>query len=216
MNQLQAAQACSLVYAEDNWDSLQHLLGVDDYAFFDDPETCAFFGFTDQAQYMIFRGTFSEPGWILDLDFFPEVHPDYPGKVHRGFSRGFGDFKKWVSEFYDPKKQTYVAGHSLGGAMATLAGYHYNPVITYTFGSPRVGDAEFVKGYKVNQVRFVHDLDPIPHVPFGVDFEHVCDAIHIGNGWFSALIQHLRFGFHGALKAAMNDHNIEEYLNAML
>jgi len=70
----------------------------------------------------------------------------------------------------------YVTGHSLGGALATLAALdlscnnivHKNQLKLWTFGSPRVGDVNFAKA-TVNAVsehfRIVHDKDMVPHVP---------------------------------------------------
>ena len=74
----------------------------------------------------------------------------------------------------------YITGHSLGGAFATLAAMD---VITnkkygmenlnqklhlYTFGSPRVGDLEFVntvQSYIPDMWRVVNNMDLVPHVP---------------------------------------------------
>lgn len=215
MNQLQAVQACQLVYDFNNLEALQHLLGWDSYAPFEDDETCAVYGYRRDAQHLIFRGTFSGAGWIMDIDFIPETNPDFPGKIHRGFSRGFRDFQKWFSDHYNPSLHLFCAGHSLGGAMATLCGFHYDPFLTYTFGCPRVGNAEFAAAYKKDQVRFVNDLDPVPHLPAGPHFTHVCPETHVGSSWFSALLQHLSLGFHGAVQESIHDHYIEDYVNAL-
>lgn len=67
-------------------------------------------------------------------------------------------------------KKLYVTGHSLGGAMATicasrLSAQGMNVEGLYTYGSPRVGDGEFVANLKVNHFRFVNNNDAVPKVP---------------------------------------------------
>ncbi|HSU67742.1 MAG TPA: lipase family protein, partial [Tepidisphaeraceae bacterium] len=66
--------------------------------------------------------------------------------------------------------RVWVTGHSLGGAMATLAalrlateGLDVRGV--YTFGSPRVGNDEFYAKYSVPHYRLVNNNDVVPHVP---------------------------------------------------
>lgn len=77
-------------------------------------------------------------------------------------------------------REVFVTGHSLGGAMATLAALdlHFEirrPVFLLTTGAPRAGNAAFaslVERRLRDPVRVVHHLDPIPRVPSGPDFRH--------------------------------------------
>jgi predicted lipase len=77
-----------------------------------------------------------------------------------------------------------IAGHSLGGAIATHATAHlikagHKVDVSYTFGSPRVGNHDFSVWYynlndKLLRPRVTHGQDPVPHLPpeaFG--FQHV-------------------------------------------
>ena len=77
----------------------------------------------------------------------------------------------------------WIAGHSLGGAIAELCAAqawfvsHVPIQGVYTFGQPRVGDDAFAKivhdalGLRI--VRFVNDQDIVPRVPFyGMGFRH--------------------------------------------
>jgi hypothetical protein len=70
----------------------------------------------------------------------------------------------------------YITGHSLGGALATIAALDLscngivskNQLHLYTFGSPRVGDVHFanaVMGAVSEHWRVVHDRDAVPHIP---------------------------------------------------
>lgn len=99
-------------------------------------------------------------------------------KIHRGFNRAlnlvYDNFKKKCSEHIGlTNKPLWVTGHSLGGALATLAAFRLETdgvVVhqTEVFGSPRVGNDKFSKVYgdKVSQIfRWVHQNDLITMVP---------------------------------------------------
>jgi hypothetical protein len=99
-------------------------------------------------------------------------------KIHRGFYRAlnlvYDDFKKKCSEHIGlTNKPLWVTGHSLGGALATLAAFRLETdgIAVHqieVFGSPRVGNDKFLKAYgsKVSQIfRWVHQNDLITMVP---------------------------------------------------
>ena len=71
-----------------------------------------------------------------------------------------------------PTQRIWLTGHSLGGALATLAAAHLGPETIqglYTFGCPRVGDAPFASVLPAQSyVRFVHRDDWVPTVPPGI------------------------------------------------
>jgi len=65
-----------------------------------------------------------------------------------------------------------ATGHSLGGAVATLAAAYLraagNAVDLYTYGSPRVGNdafANFVSAQAGLEIRVTHLDDPVPRLP---------------------------------------------------
>ncbi|MCO5594626.1 hypothetical protein L7F22_048659 [Adiantum nelumboides] len=91
--------------------------------------------------------------------------------------------------------QVYVTGHSLGGALATLAALelstsrlsreHRIKVTMYNFGSPRVGNKKFADRYNMivkDSWRVVNHLDIIPTVPRLMGYCHVATPIYLTAG----------------------------------
>ena len=109
------------------------------------------------ALFLILRGTQTVKEWIRN---FSISLSDYPiegyGRVHGGFLETYqalrADIMSALSAI-DPNVALYVAGHSLGAALATIAlpdiEANVKPKVSalYTYGSPRVGDDRFVKAF---------------------------------------------------------------------
>ncbi len=75
--------------------------------------------------YLIFRGTISDQEWFhnLKISLAPYLLPDF-GKVHDGFLKTYNLFRTVIKENLDgmdSKTKLFIAGHSLGGALATIA-----------------------------------------------------------------------------------------------
>jgi len=160
--------------------------------FLGDAQIYGYGGYTDQYAVFAFRGTRSWENWVQDFAFFQTVpfHGSIPGaEVHWGFMEGYRSLRDQVRQaaaFYRkrlPKKPFLVLGHSLGGAIATLAAADLrvenstNPIELWTFGSPRLGNtrfAEFVDRSTTGSWRIVNRRDPVPHLPMNfLGFEHV-------------------------------------------
>ncbi len=107
--------------------------------------------------FLVFRGTQTVREWIrnfsMSLSSYPI--PGY-GKVHDGFLQTYNAIRTEILESLaatDPKARISIAGHSLGGALTTLALPDIEATLKrkvcalYTFGSPRVGDNEFVRAF---------------------------------------------------------------------
>jgi hypothetical protein len=104
-------------------------------------------------------------------------HTGFP--VHQGFYYAFDSIIQELRQFISGLKGVSVVhcvGHSLGGAIATLAADWVRSsgavsvVKLYTFGSPRVGLENFAsrctsKLNAVNTYRVYHKTDPVPMVP---------------------------------------------------
>ena len=118
---------------------------------------------------------------ILETLVAPKM-PFLDGEVQAYWKRAFDVLwpsmqtvvKTLVSQ--NPSYQIWVTGHSLGGAMASLAStwlayYNVAPrknIILYTFGMPRVGNYDYALQHDQlvnNSWRVVNDNDLAPHFP---------------------------------------------------
>jgi GTP-binding protein EngB required for normal cell division len=110
---------------------------------------------------------------VADNPNYPNIYNTsfYAGVVHPGFAlllEEFLPYIKTVIEKTNPKS-ICLTGHSLGGALATLAAYRLMNAFSidsvYTFGSPRVGDKDFRDQYSIRHFRFENKNDIVPHLP---------------------------------------------------
>jgi triacylglycerol lipase len=151
-------------------------LGLECLRFFDKDGTQAFL-LKDGYDYILsFRGTeVSEIQDILsDLDFDLVTGP-LEGLVHEGFNTALSKIWESVKEALVEYEAEYlwITGHSLGGALATLAAAYIIQQGTvsikgvYTFGSPHVGNAKFSNSYGATGLtdltfRIVNNNDVVP------------------------------------------------------
>lgn len=127
---------------------------------------------------LAFRGT--EPKEFSDIKADLKAwkrHSQTQGMVHAGFydylERIWADVKTHVDAVEN--KDLYICGHSLGGAMATLAAsrFAYRVRCCYTYGSPRVGGRDWNRKQAWSHHRYVNNNDIVPRVPFWImGFRH--------------------------------------------
>ena len=161
-------------------------------------DTQAFVASGARSVFVVFRGT--EPkdlrDWITDAKVRQVKRSLYKGKVHRGFAGALQLlWPEVINEVHArlregaQKKGIWVAGHSLGRALATLATQRFRltgyPVrALYTYGCPRVGNQDFKRAFKVPAYRFENNNDVVPKVPpertLTYKYEHVCAPLYFG------------------------------------
>lgn len=90
-----------------------------------------------------------------------------------------------------PSSKVVVVGHSLGGAIATIAAAeirkHGIEADLYTYGAPRIAGAalsDFITNQKLGgNFRVTHDDDPVPRLPpLFLGFRHVSPEYWITSG----------------------------------
>ncbi|XP_077230782.1 triacylglycerol lipase OBL1-like [Tasmannia lanceolata] len=182
-----------------------------------------------------FRGTNEKANWGTNIEF-SWLSMGNKVKIHLGFLKALGlqdekDFQKgWPKDYTGDKPLAYysirdtlkelieqhkdavilIAGHSLGGALASL----YPLILAYdeqnaildrlwgvvTVGEPRVGDENFCNymekllnsQYK-RYCRMVYKHDIVPRVPLDQSFGTICPFKHYGDclyfsSWFKAKV----------------------------
>ncbi|WP_104399596.1 lipase family protein [Vibrio penaeicida] len=102
--------------------------------------------------------------------------PNAKGKLHSGYAAVvktlFPLIEQALREMGDTHKPIFLAGHSLGGATATVLGYKlraegYKVQSVYSFASPKIGDLRFTQDLdsNVNVYATINYRDPVPGFP---------------------------------------------------
>jgi hypothetical protein len=157
----------------------------------------------DNCTYMGVEGTARVSQWLKYLTDFGLAEDDrgrqFPHFFLANALRAVGIAKSKVAK----STPLVVSGHSLGGAVATIAGQFlyesgWNVQSVWTFGSPRPGQGVFAMQYSLPNFRIVAPNDIVPKVPFdgyyaaqspsGIDvpgrywlMTHVGEAITVGD-----------------------------------
>lgn len=95
------------------------------------------------------------------------------GRVHSGFKQEVDDLWPVLEPYMAEVEQPlWFAGHSLGGAMATICAVRCSvsricrdPEGLFTYGSPRVGNRAYVNHCEVPHFRWVNNNDIVTRVP---------------------------------------------------
>lgn len=137
--------------------------------------------------FLIFRGAVTTREWLLGLNIRLANYPHLDAcKVHEGFLQTYNAFRQSIHDNLAPidkKKHFFIAGHSLGAALATLAlpdlagSIGFTSPIVYTYASPRVGDKAFAEAYNrlynKRSFRITNTSDLVSPFPC---LSHSCDS----------------------------------------
>lgn len=165
-------------------------IGFPNYRSFNNPITGlqAYLTGNKDAVILAFRGSTEFIDWVIDANMILADAAVFglQGKVHSGFAMQLLSEWFWIkqalNQFATPNTPIYVTGHSLGGALATLAAYilaseGYNIAGLYSFAAPRSGDASFsdhgnnlING---KSLRVVNDRDLVVRYPPRAESLHV-------------------------------------------
>ena len=146
-----------------------------------------------------FRGTNGKDlaNWVTNLDARYEHYERISGtNVHKGFHRAYvalaeqvrANVKELISKH--PLSKVVITGHSLGGALATLAAEDLKETLNLdrsktfiiTFGQPRTGDNgwadHLLEAFPDTYFRIVHADDVVAQVPTNTQgFKHAGQEI---------------------------------------
>jgi len=97
------------------------------------------------------------------------------GNIHSGFQEAYQQVAWEIEQALDAdelkSKPLFITGHSLGGALATIAAkkitHKGGNAGCYTFGAPRVGDEEWISNIKTPLHRVVNAADCVTMLPPG-------------------------------------------------
>lgn len=141
-----------------------------------------------------FRGSHSLDNWITNLQLDLIKTDLCPGcTAHHGFWQSWLDSRKAVLDAIKgsantrPGYKIVATGHSLGGAIASIAAAQLRnggyDVALYTFGAPRIAGSklsDYISGQKGGNYRITHWNDPIPRLPpLTMGYVHITPEYYI-------------------------------------
>lgn len=198
-----AAEACHLAYV--NFESERKLLtkSLSKVGFsltrepYDDGNTQAYIAHSEHLRLLVFRGSDDLKAWQTNVKGRPVSWLGL-GSVHEGFADALEiAWPTLCSQVAGPDAlPLLIAGHSLGGALATLAAALLPEALLYSFGAPRVGNQAFVHAMRPAEVRhhrYVNHRDPVPLLPPGLlGYQHSGRAYYIDKQGAVRAMLHLK------------------------
>ena len=208
-------------------------LGFIDGKFFNSDGSQAYMFVTKHDTVLVFRGT--EPTEWNDIRADANALTalsETVGRVHRGFKTEADDIWPYIEkELKSNELPLWFCGHSLGGAMAKIcagrclvSAIRSEPEELYTFGSPRVGNKEYVRSVDLTHYRWVNNNDIVTRVPpVLLGYRHSGHELYINNvgivqevsGW--RRVKDRLAGFLGGLVRfridQLSDHSTVDYID---
>ena len=169
---------------------------------------------------LAFRGTDNVKEAIADFLFLTvEVdNPAFKGKVHKGFWELYSGMREEIfrelEKFGGKNKKIFLAGHSMGSAMAiytahelSFLGYEIGGL--YEYGSPRYGDRTLSNNFReieFPKFNFAEPHDIVPQIPPTVN----------SLGSFVRLAEHINPNLKAVTESVLKEtnfgyHSVDEY-----
>ena len=151
-------------------------IGISVEKTYDKEDTRAFLLSNDQFLILAFRGTEANSFKRVKADMRArKVLCETGGNIHLGFRDAYEAVALAIQNDLNgeqfAKKPLLITGHSLGGALATIAAkklkHRGGIAACYTFGAPRVGDEDWSYGIKTPIYRVVNAIDGVTMLPPG-------------------------------------------------
>lgn len=129
---------------------------------------------TENATWVVFRGTHSEEEWKQDLMIEQVSSTSFQGLLHKGFLNIYSQIKQQILDILKQKNADnylYICGHSLGGALSQLLlldsqNLNFVSKQAFLFGCPRLGNPVFAASLTdLNIFRFTNDADLVCQLP---------------------------------------------------
>lgn len=222
-SQLAYADKATVIATAEGW-------GFDDVRHLASKETQGFVATTPHVALLAFRGTESVGDWMANIRIVA-TRKAY-GRVHRGFYNAFKDVRDEVRQILTDGgfRHVFFCGHSLGGALATIAMAELQDIEAaykagYTCGQPKTGKKSFRGHFEARYgdafFRFVNDGDIVPRVPPSYRHVRVLHELHDGSGLESVPpdmheLSEAEFkSLQATVEAAMEDYRSREHLEGV-
>lgn len=186
-----------------------------------------------RTQVISVRGTVDDANWKLDRD--KRIVRDGQSGVllHRGFRRAADAIYQDVRPRLNPEYTTFLAGHSLGGAVAAILGiFLWDDAFKlggiYTFGQPKFTNLQGASSYQnLPILRVVYQNDTVPLLPDQTpgskqQFVHIGPVLNLLTGRYyvyAAAPQAMKFS-EGSIRKmlfqiSLPDHKMKWYLQSL-
>ena len=150
-----------------------------------------------KSHFISIRGSSDINNWISNIET-RIIYPYFDKNigVHNGLYHEYLLYKDHLISYVKGLDDNYsliITGHSSGGALAALLTYDlvteghflYSNINLYTFGSPRIGNKDFVKSFisfDIPYNRVTYKKDIVPHLP-----QELFGFVHIPHElWFTS------------------------------